>query len=171
MDFSYQQHLPEGFDPNSRVWIYQANRLFTISEAFEIEDMLNTFLAGWNAHGVPVKGWANLLFGRFLIFMADEKQTTVSGCSTDSSVRLVKDIEQRFRVDMFDRQYLAFIIKEKIEMLPLSQLKYAMDNGFIGPDTLYFNNVVKNRGELEQSWIVPVKNSWLKSKLPSTAAQ
>ena len=72
---------------------------------------------------------------------------------------------------MFDRQYLAFIIKEKIEMLPLSQLKYAMDNGFIGPETLYFNNVVKTRGELEQSWIVPVKNSWLKSKLPSTAAQ
>jgi hypothetical protein len=50
-----------------------------------------------------------LFFGQFIILMADEKATGVSGCSTDSSVRLIKDIEQRFGVNMFDRTTLAFV--------------------------------------------------------------
>lgn len=165
MDFSYQQFLPEEFHPGSRVWIYQSNRLFTISEAFEIEGMLQSFLSQWNSHGTPVKGYANLLFGQFLVFMADETATTVGGCSTDSSVRLVKQIEQHFKVNMFDRQVLAFIVKEKIQMLPLSQLKYAVENGFITPDTIYFNNLVKTKEEMLSKWLVPVKESWLGTKI------
>jgi hypothetical protein len=35
--------------------------------------------------------------------MADETATGVSGCSTDSSVRLIKEIEKIFGVNMFDR--------------------------------------------------------------------
>ncbi len=167
MDFSYQQHIPEDFDPRSRVWIYQSNRLFMISEAFEIEDMLRRFLAEWNSHGTPVKGYANLLFGQFLVFIADETGTGVSGCSTDSSVRVVKEIEERFRVSMFDRQLLAFIIKDKIQLLPLSQLEYAVQNGFISPGTLYFNNLVKNKQELLENWLIPVKDSWLKNRIAS----
>lgn len=170
MDFSYEQYIPAEFDASSRVWIYQSNRLFTMGEAFDIEDMLKDFIPQWNSHGTPIKGWGNLLFGQFLILMADETQTGVSGCSTDSSVRLVKEIEQRFAVNMFDRQFLAFIVKEKIQTLPLSQLKYAVDNGFIQPDTLYFNNLVRNKEELLSNWIIPAKDSWLKSKFAGLAA-
>ncbi len=47
----------------------------------------------WNSHGDPVKGYANLFFGQFIILMADETASMVSGCSTDSSVRLIKAIE------------------------------------------------------------------------------
>lgn len=170
MDFSYQQFIPEYFDVSSRVWIYQSNRLFTISEAFEIEDILQAFLAQWNSHGTPVKGYANLLFGQFIIFMADETAAGVSGCSTDSSVRMIKEIEQRFKVNMFDRQFLAFVVKDKIQMLPLSQLQYAVENGFITPDTLYFNNLVKDKEELLNNWLIPVKDSWLKTRIQSFQA-
>jgi hypothetical protein len=166
MNLAYQHLIPEDFHSNSKVWVYQANRLFFISEALEIEDMLNDFLRKWNSHGTPVKGYANLLFGQFLIFMADETATGVSGCSTDSSVKVVKEIENRFSVNMFDRQTLAFVVKDKIQVLPLSQLKYAIENNFIQPDTLYFNNLVKNKEELLNNWMIPVKDSWLATRLP-----
>jgi hypothetical protein len=169
MDLSYHQFIPDDFHPASRVWIYQSNRLFTISEAFEIEDILKSFLLQWNSHGTPVKGYANLLFGQFLIFMADETATGVSGCSTDSSVRIVKEIEQKFGVNMFDRQFLAFVVKDKIQVLPLSQLNYAVENDFITSDTLYFNNLVKDKSELLNNWIIPVKDSWLKTKIGSSS--
>jgi hypothetical protein len=55
-----------------------------------------------------------LFFGYFIIMMADEAESTVSGCSTDSSVRFVKKIEQTYRVSLFDRTNLAFIVKDKI---------------------------------------------------------
>lgn len=157
----YRQLLPAGFSPGSRVWIYQCNRLFSMSEALQIEDLLQQFTAGWNSHGDPVKGWASLFFGRFIVLMADETATGVSGCSMDSSVRLIKQVEQLFSVTLFDRQLLAFIIKENIQLLPLPQVQYAINNHFIAPETTYFNNLVQTRQELENNWMIPVKDSWL----------
>jgi hypothetical protein len=97
--------------------------------------------------------------------MSDEKKVTVSGCSTDSSVRFVKEIGEDFQVDFFNRSNLAFFIKDKIQLLPLAQLQYAFENEFISGDTLYFNNLVLSKKELEKIWIIPVKNSWLSKKL------
>ncbi len=166
MNLEYRSLLPQNFAPDSRVWVYQSARLFTMSEAIEIEDMLNHFVANWNSHGTPVKGFGTLFFGRFIILVADESSTGVSGCSTDSSVRLIKSIEQKFSVNLFDRQNLAFVRNEKIELIPLGQFKYAAENGFIGPETLYFNNLVQTKSELEQKWLIPVKESWLASRMP-----
>ncbi len=165
MNFEYKELLDNNFDPASKVWVYQSNRLFTLGEALEIEDLLKDFTSQWKSHGTPVKGDAYLFFGQFIILMADETATGVSGCSTDSSVRLIKDIEQRFAVNMFDRTTLAFIVKDKIQLLPLSQLQYAAQNDFITPDTLYFNNLVITKADLETKWIAPVKDSWLKNKI------
>ncbi len=166
MNWNYQELLPDNFAPSSRVWVYQCSRLFFFQEALEMEPMLIDFAENWKSHGIPVKGYANLFFGRFIVLMADETATGVSGCSTDSSVRLIKTIEQMFNVQMFDRQMLAFVIRDKIELLPLSQLQYAFNNQFIQPDTLYFNNLVQTKEELENNWLIPVQQSWLAKRLP-----
>ncbi len=108
-----------------------------------------------------------MLFGQFIILLADETKSGVSGCSTDSSVRLIKAIEQKFKVNMFDRQSLAFVVKDKIQLLPLSQLNYAVENNFINADTIYFDNLVLNKEELLNNWMTPVKNSWLAKKIKS----
>lgn len=170
MNLEFKYLLDGNFHPGSRVWVYQCNRMFGLGEALEIEEMLKDFTAKWLSHGTAVKGAAYLFFGQFIILMADERATGVSGCSTDSSVRLIKDIEQRFAVNMFDRTTLAFVVKDKIELLPLSQLQYAADNGFINGDTTYFNNLVQTKEELENNWMLPVKDSWLAKKisLPGT---
>ena len=165
MNLEYKSLLNPDFHPQSRVWIYQASRVFSIGEALEIENLVNQFTAEWKSHGAPVKATGYLFFGQFIILIADETATGVSGCSTDSSVHFIKEIEQRFGVSMFDRTTLAFVVKDKIQMLPLAQLQYAADNGFIDSDTLYFNNMVQTREELENNWIIPVKNSWLKNRI------
>jgi hypothetical protein len=169
MNTNYQELIPADFAPDSRVWVYQCSRTFTLSEALHVEDLLNNFVANWNSHGSPVKGYGNLFFGQFVVLMADESATGVSGCSTDSSVRLIKQIEELFKVHMFDRTTLAFLVKDKIQMLPLAQLQYAIDNKFIEPDTIYFNNLVQTKEELENNWLIPVKNSWLARKINSPA--
>ncbi len=169
MNIDYLHLLPAEFAPDARVWIYQANRRFSISEALQIEDLLANFAAGWQSHGTPVKGYANLFFGQFIVLMADETNAGVSGCSTDSSVRLVKEIEGLFTVTLFDRQLLAFIVKDQMQLLPLSQLSYAISNHFITADTLYFNNLVQTKAALENNWIIPLKNSWLAKRFSVTA--
>ena len=161
-----KEYIPEDFADNSRVWIYQSSRLFFINEALEIEPMLQDFIKQWNSHGTPVKGYANLFYGRFIVLMADENATGVSGCSTDSSVRLIKAIADKFNVDLFDRQMLSFLIRDKIEQLPLSQVNYAIENKFISSDTLFFDNTVLTKKALVENWPAVVKSTWLASKFP-----
>ena len=72
---------------------------------------------------------------------------------------------------MFDRQTLAFVINEKVQLLPLSQFRYAVDNKFIQPKTLYFNNLVLTKKQLIEEWLIPVNKSWLKNKLPQIQIQ
>jgi hypothetical protein len=134
-------------------------------EAFHIEDILKDFVTKWQSHGTPVKGYAGLLFGQFIILIADETATGVSGCSTDSSVRIIKQVEEQFAVNIFDRQMLAFYIKEKVQLIPLTQLSYALENNYLNTDTLYFNNLVSTKKELLEKWIIPIKESWLTSRI------
>ena len=168
MNLDYKYLLDGNFHPDSRVWIYQCNRVFNIDEALEIEEMLKEFARQWKSHGAPVKGETHLFFGQFIVLLADESATGISGCSTDSSIRLIKDIEQRVGVNMFDRTALAFVVKDKVELLPLSRLQYSLDNGFIHSDTLYFNNLVQTKEELESKWILPLKDSWLAKNISLT---
>jgi len=172
MKLDYKSLIDQNLHADSRVWIYQANRIFSIQEALAIEEILNEFSDQWKSHGVPVKGAACLFFGQFIILIADETATGVSGCSTDSSVRMIKDIENRFGVSLFDRTTLAFVVKDKLQLLPMTQLQYAIDNGFVNGNTAYFNNLVQTKDELEKRWIIPLKDSWLAQRitLPNVTA-
>lgn len=166
MNLEYKHLLPDNFSPVSKVWVYQSTRLFTLHEALEIESLLNKFSSEWRTHGEEVYAYCNLFFGRFVVLMADETHAKVGGCSTDSSVRFVKELGQKFNVDFFNRTNLAFLINDKIQVIPMNQLHYALDNYFINHDTLYFNNLVSTREQLENNWIVPVKGSWISGKIP-----
>lgn len=161
MNTDFKDLLPADFDNHSRVWIYQSNRLFTMHEALQIEELLKSFVSNWNSHGTPVKGYANLFFGQFIVLIADERAHGVSGCSTDSSVRVIKDIEQLYHVNLFDRMLLGFIVKERVQMIPMAQLTYALQNKFLDASTLYFNNTVLTLDQLKNNWLIPIKDSWL----------
>ena len=99
--------------------------------------------------------------------MADETTIPVGGCSTDSSVQFIKTLEQKHTVSLLDRTQLAFIVNQKVQLLPLAQLSYAVEQNYITGDTLYFNNIVANKNELLHNWLIPVKNSWLQRRLTS----
>lgn len=165
MNLNFQELVPADFSDGSKVWIYQSNRLFVVNEALQIEEMLDQFVIQWKSHGIEVRGYADIYFGQFIIIMADESATGVSGCSTDNSVRLIKEIEQKFDVNLFERQTLAFIIKDKVQLLPINQIDYAVQNNFINGDTLYFNNTVLTKDELLKNWIIPIKDSWLAKRI------
>jgi len=165
VDLKYTQHLPSNFHSDSRVWIYQCNRQFTATETSEIDNILGEFCGQWTSHGAKVKGFGKVLFDKFIILMADETASGVSGCSTDSSVRLIKEIESRFGVSLFERENLAFFTDGSITQIHLKELEKAFHEGIINPESLYFNNTILTKKELETNWIIPMKISWLKNRI------
>ena len=169
MELNYKDTLPHSFRDDSKLWIYQSDRTFNNEEAAVIVGMLNSFVAGWKSHGTPVKGYADLFYSQFIIILADESATMVGGCSTDSSVHLIKAIEEKFKVDLFNRQNLAFIINDQTQLIRLNELEKAVEDRIIDQDTLYFNNTVLTKKELETGWIIPVKQSWLAKRIQAQA--
>ena len=165
MNFNYKQYIPANFSDSSRVWIYQGSRSFLPDEITEIKNTLHEFVAGWKSHGAAVKGFAGLFFDQFIVLMADESNITVGGCSTDSSVHLVQSIEQMFKVQLLERQILAFVVNEKIALLPLSELDQAVENNFIHANTLYFDNTVLTKKGLLEKWIISIKDCWLAKRI------
>ena len=161
MNLHFQNLIPVNFNNQSKVWIYQSNRPFVVNEATAVNEMLQEFTANWKSHGTPVKAFAQLFFNQFIVLMADETATHVGGCSTDSSVRVIKTIEQQFNVQLFDRQTLAFVLDNEIELVPLSQLINAVQIEKLNGDTLYFNNTVLTKEQLLNEWIIPARLSWL----------
>lgn len=157
--------VPVDFAQDSRIWVYQSSRAFIDREEQEINEQLEQFYTQWASHGTPVKGWAKLLFKQFIVMMADETATGVSGCSTDSSVRVIKSIERQYEVNMFDRMMLTFLVNGKAEMLPMNQVQYAIDKGYIDHNTPLFNNLVNTKEDLMNNWLIPIKDSWLASRV------
>src|SRR5579863_4935602 len=152
------------FDPSSRVWIYQADRPFGPKEKAQTRQLLDSFIQTWASHGTPVKGHAEIYYDQFIILMADETASGVSGCSTDSSVHLIQQIEQQTGIRLFDRLNLAFYIDGQVRLIPITQLPEAVNAGIVTADTLYFNNTVQVKEELESKWLLPLKDSWLAGK-------
>ncbi|GGG96148.1 ABC transporter ATPase [Pedobacter zeae] len=148
------------FSPQSRVWIYQSDRKFTSSEENEILNKLAAFTSQWKAHGNELLAKAEIRYGFFIILTVDESQAGVTGCSIDSSVRLIKEIEQEYHVDLFNRFNMAYKVNGEVVVNSKEDFETLVNIKQVTPETIVFNNMVQNLAELETKWEVPFQNSW-----------
>lgn len=148
------------FSPQSKIWIYQSNRQFTAKEAQEIQQKLDVFTAQWTAHGYELKAKAIMPHNFFIVLIVDQDVAMATGCSIDSSVRLIKEIENTYGVDLFDRFNIAYKIEDQIHVVSKEDFETLVSIKKIGPETIVFNNLVQTLEEFEQKWEVPLANSW-----------
>lgn len=153
---------------SARIWIYQSARKLTEAEKNTISETLSTFTHDWVAHGNPLKTSFKVFYDQFIVLAADESFTEASGCSIDGSVRVIKQIDQQYQLNLFDRTKVAFK-KGLVEVLDIKDLSKAHTEGVWQGDTLVFNNVVTVKGELETKWILPANQTWLKRYLTKIA--
>lgn len=148
------------FSPQSRVWVYQSDRKFTSTEESEILNKLAAFTNQWKAHGNELLAKAEIRYGFFIILTVDESQAGVTGCSIDSSVRLIKEIEQEYHVDLFNRFNIAYKVNGEVVVNSKEDFETLVNIKQVTPETIVFNNMVQNLAELNNKWEVPFQNSW-----------
>jgi hypothetical protein len=153
---------------SARIWIYQAGRKFTETEKSTISDTLTAFTHSWVAHGNPLKTSFSILYDQFIVLAADENFNEASGCSIDSSVRVIRQLDQQFSLGLFDRTKIGFLKDEQLEMIPLNELPKALGEGRWQENSMFFNNVLSTKGQLTSGWIVPANQTWLKRYLAKT---
>lgn len=159
------------FNDNSRVWIYQSNRELTSAETESLQNKLNSFAHDWTAHDNLLKAKAEVKYNRFIILTVDESQYGASGCSIDKSVRLMKEIENEFNINLFDRFNIAYKKDQQIYSANREEFEKLLTDGVLNDQTIVFNNLVKSQAELATSWEVSLKDSWHNQVFASALAK
>lgn len=149
--------------PDSKVWVYQSSRKFTNQEEEAILPLIKKFVADWTAHKLQVEGEGLLLYNRFVVLAADEKNVGVSGCSIDSSVHFIRSLQTAFHTNFFDRWNIAYENGEEVESCGRTEFENLVSAGTIQDETIVFNNLVATKAEFDSRWKIAYKNSWLKN--------
>ena len=148
------------FSPQSKVWVYQSNRPFTDAEAAEILSKLQNFAQGWLAHGKQLNARAEIFHNFFIVLTVDQGQAPSTGCSIDASVRMLREIEQDYGLDLFNRFNMAYVEGDTVHATDKETFETLISIGKITPDTIVFNNMVQTLEDFETKWEVPFADSW-----------
>ncbi len=152
---------------HSRIWIYQAERKFSTSEIRVIEETLRRFCEGWNTHGNLMPTSFEILDNQVIVLGVDESNLGASGCSIDSSVRILRELENQLQVNLTDQGKVSFKnAGGQVSVFPSLGIKARVLSGEIQPDTLVLNPLVNVKKDLEKVWI-SANESWLNKYFPN----
>lgn len=156
---------PASLSENSRIWIYQADRLLNADEENLLSQEMKAFITDWTAHNVALSGSFEILHNLFLVIMIDEAITSASGCSIDKCFNFLKKMEARLNISFMNRLLLAYKENENIKILPKNKFEEFLKEGKLTKDTIVFNNLIERKLDLNTKWQVQVKDSWHKIML------
>lgn len=134
------------FPGNSRVWVYQADRLLTSTEQQWALEQLAEFVPQWANHGKALSGTATILNDAQIVLVVNEAMVGASGCSIDSSVRFIKALGAELNVDFFNRFKLLTLNEGKPEFI-----HYNDKEQFKG--RTYFNTLIHQLEDIEKDFI------------------
>ena len=146
---------------SARCWVYQAATEIPEALVPAIEEALRAYTSHWESHGSILPAGAEILHNRFVLIAVDPRGDSVCGRSVDASVRLMRDLSERFGVDFFDRMQLAYLKDGEVRAAHKDEFAALYAAGEIGDDTLVFDNMVQTLGDWRKNWLKPLKESWV----------
>ncbi|GAA4769847.1 MULTISPECIES: ABC transporter ATPase [Flavobacterium] len=154
-------YLPfEELPIESRIWIYQSNRKFTDEEMTEIESLVKDFVENWSAHGASLEASFITKYNRFIVLAVNQEVQAATGCSIDSSVSFIQELEKKYEVDLLDKMNVTFKNGEFIAHKSLIDFKKMAKEKAVSGTTIVFNNLVNTIQEFNEAWEVPAEDSW-----------
>jgi len=149
----------KSLEKNSRVWVFQSLDFIDDRLVEEIKEKISSFLSKWKSHQKDFKSSFEIRYNTFIIIAADEGNL-VSGCSIDSLINFIKDLENSYELQLLDKLHVKYIENGKIITQHLNQFKIYCQSLEKNDNLIVFNNLVKDINELENNWQVNIKDSW-----------
>ncbi len=142
----------ENYSLESKVWVYYSTESFE-NDITPIQDIVSEFITNWKSHGQPIKGNGFIIGNQSIVLTADVIESEVSGCATDSSVRMIKLIEEKFKLNFFDRIYAYYLLDNTIKRIAIADIKT------LEPDTQVFNPFFNNLKEWKTNFLQSLDQS------------
>ena len=145
---------------DSRIWIYQSNRKFIDTELNEINDSIVNFLKTWTAHGSKLLTSYEIKYNRFIIIALNESVKPASGCSIDSCIHFIQDLEKTHNIDLLDKMNVTFKQGKYITYKSINDFKELVKNKSVSKKTIVFNNLVVDISDYLENWEISAEKSW-----------
>ena len=161
-------YLPfEQMPEYARVWVYQSSKALSVEDQILIRERMRSFCEGWNTHGNVMPTSFDILDGHLLLLSVDESQLGASGCSIDSSVRVLRELEETLGVNLTDQGKISLKLGSgELRVVPALGVKSRVASGEIGDEMTVINPAVRTKEDLQNLWL-PVRNSWLSKYFPN----
>ena len=148
------------FDDDAHIWIYGFDRTMSARVYEIVEQELQQFTASWKSHGKKVDGDYMVLHNRFVI-LAVSRESFVSGCSIDSSVRVFKKLRENLGLDGLNVNLVYHRGERGIESQSRIDFQKALDAGQIKPETVVFDTTIQSLRDLrEGKFEQKITESW-----------
>lgn len=147
--------------PESKIWIYQADKPFSEDQEKWLFQELHSFTNNWDSHGNPLTSSFQIRNHQFIILGVEGNVYEASGCSIDKSVALIKQFENKLNSTLLDRSQVMIVNKDKLQLIPFKELKDKVQSNILTPETLVYNNTITQMSELANNWLKPAKETWI----------
>ena len=145
---------------DAKVWVYPSSRKFYPTEIEEVEQKIKTFVENWKADDENFKASYQFLYNRFIIFVADVSETTITNADIDASVSFILALQETYKIELLDKMNACFKQGEFVQYKELKDFKKLVKNKAVTGKTIIFDNLVNNKEDLENFWEISLENSW-----------
>jgi hypothetical protein len=145
----------------ARCWIFGSSSPLSAEDP-RLRGRLERFFSQWQSHGETVAGRWRVVDDRFLVVQRDPEGAEVSGCSIDSMIGQVKELERELGARLLDSSRIFFRAGDgKVESATRPEFKALVAAGKIGPDTEVFDTTVTRLSDLAPGiFSKPLRDSW-----------
>ncbi len=143
---------------NHKIWIFQSIRDFKSEEINKIEGVLSEFLINWKTHGSDLSAGFSILENRFIKVFVDENIQSASGCSIDSLTRVIKQLDEEFKLELLNRMYISYLVTNEIHTVKLNEFKTLIQKGEVQPTDYFYDVSVATESEFQQRFKSLVKD-------------
>lgn len=150
------------FPENARVWIYAADKQVPEEITAAVYNKILAFTKEWSSHQQALKATGGLLHNYFIVFVVDDGYNKPGGCSIDSSVRFIRNLETELNIDFFNRNIFYYLQDEEVKSIRREDLPQALQDNLINDNTLFFDTLVQTKIQFQKEWLKEFKDSWQK---------
>lgn len=151
----------ETMPDDARLWVFAAERELTPRQEGDLLKMVDDFLAGWQAHGVPLRCARNWQHHRFLAIAVDQHTEGASGCSIDGLFRVFKSLEPKLGTSLTAGGRVFYRDQhDAIRSVSREEFEQLGESGAVNARTPVFDASITAAGAWRSRFEVPAGESW-----------
>ncbi len=146
---------------DARLWVFAAADPLDAGGEAELLAAADAFLAGWAAHGAPLRAARDWRDGRFLAVAVDQSTAGASGCSIDGLFRSLRALEPALGTSLLTAGRVYWRDADGgVRGGDRAALRAAAAAGAAGAESRVFDTTVTTAADWRARFERPLAESW-----------